>query len=88
MFIVEAFFVAILSRRDDDDSASFFDKIDKVLGIVGFVSDNEDAIPVGEQRFGLRDIMTLTAGEQKDQGVAQGIDQHVNLGAEAAAAAA
>lgn len=84
MLIVKARFVAILSRWDDGDRPSRFDKVDKVISIVGFVSDDEEAVPVGEQRFGLGDIMTLTTSEQKDQGIAVGIDQNVNLGAEPA----
>lgn len=88
MLIVEALVMAILSRWDDGNGASFFNERDQVIRVVSLVSDDEEAIPVGQKRFGLGDIMTLTPSEQKDQGIAQRIDQNVNLGAETAATAA
>jgi hypothetical protein len=82
--IILAQFLAFGSGRNNRFGFVLFDdKPDKIIGIIPFVSDQPLKIKVGNQRFGLRDVISLTTGQNKAQRIAQSIDTDVNFGAEA-----
>ena len=61
----------------------FDDELDKIVGIIAFVGNQPLKIKVDDQRFGLRDVITLTSGQNKAQRIAQTVDTDVNFGTEA-----
>jgi len=60
---------------------------DPFIGVEGFVTDQHIGLHVRQQMIGADQIMRLTAGEEEVDGVAQRIDQGMDLGAQSAARA-
>jgi len=60
---------------------------DTLVGIEGFVGQQGGGLHVRQQRIGAAQIMGLPRGQKEAQGVAQSIDQGVDLGAQSAFAA-
>lgn len=89
VFVVVTLLSPRLRRRNNGLRALVNNVLNEVFGIIGAVADEI----VGQlqkaynQRFRLRDVMTLTGRQQKAQRVSQAIDAHVDFGAKAAATA-
>jgi hypothetical protein len=60
---------------------------DPFIGVERFVADQHIGLHVRQQMIGADQIMRLTAGEEEVDGVAQRIDQGMDLGAQSAARA-
>ena len=58
-----------------------------LVGIVGFVGDQGVRLHVGEKMLGAVQIVSLSAGQVELQRIAQGIDDGVDLGAQASSGA-
>ena len=65
------------SGRDDRDGVLFGDGIAERLGIVALVAENVSGRQIGDQGFGLGDVVDLTWRENESEGIAQGIDDGV-----------
>ena len=76
------------ARRDDWYHPSFEDGLPKPVGIIPFVRDHILALITGDQHIRLGDVMHVSAGQDKPQGIAETVHAHVDLRAETAAAAA
>ena len=84
MHIILAQFLAFGSGRNNRFGFVLFDdKPDKIIGIIRFIGNQPLKIKVGNQRFGLRNVVALTSGQNKAQRIAQRIDTDVNFGPEA-----
>lgn len=78
----------IRTRRNDRLGPGLFDGLDQRIRVVSLVGD--DNLHAGQrvdQGLGLGDVGLLGAAEREDQGIAQRIADHVDLGAPAAARA-
>ena len=78
--------LAIRFWRDDRLDGSDFEALNKAVGVVAFVA--EEGFGLHFSREGLGDIVDLASGEAERQRVAQGVDDHMDLGGRAAARAA
>jgi len=79
---------AIGLRRYDRGFAGFLQgNQDTLIGIEAFVGEHHVGRNLPQQHIGPVQIAGLTAGEMKADGVAQGIDRSMNLGAQPAFAA-
>ena len=58
-----AFIFAIFLRRDDWLDLSHFEARDEAVGIVAFVGEHSLGLDLGGERFGLGDVVDLSAGE-------------------------
>jgi len=58
---------------------------DVAVGVVTLVGDEGLRLDFGEQRLGLGDVMSLTAGQADRQRIAERIDDGVDLGCQPAA---
>ena len=58
------------------------------VGVVALVAEEGFGLRFGREGFGLGDVVDLAAGEAERQRVAQGVDDHMDLGGQAAARAA
>jgi hypothetical protein len=88
MLIVLALLDPISTGRDDAGRAALRNARKKGILIIGFVGNHELRFVCAQQLRRLRAIMPLPARQTKVKRVAQGIDDDVNLGAEAAATTA
>ena len=75
--------LAVRLWRDDRLDGSHFEAFDEGVGVVALVA--EEGFGLG---FSLGDIVDLAAGEAERQRVAQGVDDHMDLGGQSAARAA
>lgn len=58
---------------------------DEAVGVVTLVGDEDLRLDFGQQRFGLGDVVNLTAGQADRQRVAERVDDGVDLGRQPAA---
>ena len=58
---------------------------DEAVGVVTLVGDDGLRLDFGEQRFGLGDVVSLTAGQADRQRIAERVDDGVDLGRQPAA---
>ena len=61
---------------------------DKGVGVEGLVGDQSAGIDGFDQRFGTSEIVTLAGAEHHFDGIAEGVDERVNLGGQSAARSA
>ena len=83
-----AFGLAIRFRWDDRLDRAHFEAFDEGAGVVALVAEEGFGLHFGREGFSLGDVMDLSAGEAERQRVAQGVDDHMDLGGRAAARAA
>ena len=60
----------------------------KAEGVITLVAEEGFGLRFRDEGFGLGDVVDLAAGEAERQQVAQGVDDHMDLGGQAAARAA
>ena len=60
----------------------------KASGVITFVAEEGVGLHFRGEGFSLGDVVDLAAGEAERQRVAQGVDDHMDLGGQAAARAA
>lgn len=80
--------LAVRLWRDDRLDGSPFEGLDEGVGVVALVAEEGFGLHFGGEGFSLGDVVDLAAGEAERQRVAQGIDDHMDLGGRAAARAA
>ena len=80
--------LAIRFWRDDRLDRPGFEAFDEGVGIVAFVAEEGFGLHFSREGLGLGDVVDLAAGEAERQRVAQGVDNHMDLGGQAAARAA
>ena len=78
--------LAIRFWRDDRLDGAHFEALNKAVGVVAFVA--EEGFGLHFSREGLGDVVDLAAGEAERQRVAESVDDHMDLGGQAAARAA
>ena len=78
---------AVFLGWDDRNNAADFEVFNKAVGIIPFVTDERLRRDLGNQCFGLRNLVDLAFGEAERERVSQGIDNDVDLGRRAAAGA-
>jgi len=83
-----AFDFAIGLGRNNRFDFSAFEAGDEAIGVIAFVSENRICLRLGDKRFGLGDVVSLSTGEAERQGIAQGVDDDMNLGGQSTARAA
>jgi hypothetical protein len=76
------------SGRDHGNGVLFGDGLTERLGIIAFVTEDMMGWQIGDQGFGLGDVTDLPRREDEPQGVAQSIDDCVDLGGQPAPRAA
>jgi hypothetical protein len=62
--------------------------VDQRVGVVRFVSEQSPGIDVFDQRFRASQIMRLPGREHQLDGIAKGIDEHVDFGRQSASGSA
>ena len=80
--------LAIRFWRDDRLDRPDFEALDKTVGVIAFVAEEGFGLHFSREGLGLGDVVDLAAGEAERQRVAQGVDDHMDLGGQAAARAA
>jgi len=73
------------SGRDDGDRVLLSDGIAERLGIVTLVAEDIVGGQIGDERFGVGVVAGLTGREDEPEGIAQGIDDGMDLGGQPAA---
>ena len=87
--IVVAGDLAIGLGRDDGDLAGRCEWFENAfLGVERLVADQRVGLHVGQQMVGAGQIMRFATGQMETNGVAQGIDQRMDFGAQSTARAA
>jgi hypothetical protein len=80
--------LAVRLWRDDRLNGSHFEAPDEGVGVIALVAKEGFGLRFSREGFSLGDIVDLAAGEAERQRVAQGVDDHMDLGGQAAARAA
>jgi hypothetical protein len=80
--------LAVRLWRDHRLDGSHFETLDEGVGVVALVAEEGFGLRFSREGFRLGDIVDLAAGEAERQRVAQGVDDHMDLGGRAAARAA
>jgi hypothetical protein len=80
--------LAVRLWRDDRLDGAHFEALDEGAGVVALVAEEGFGLHLSREGFSLGDVVDLAAGEAKRQRVAQGVDNHMDLGGQAAARAA
>ena len=70
---------------DDWDDRSIVEGGDEGIRVERLVGDQSAGIDGFDQRFGTNQIVILAGAEHHLDGIAEGIDEHVNLGGQSAA---
>ena len=83
-----AWLEAVGLGRTDGCDASALERVDQGVGVISFVGQKCLGLDLIEQRRRLADIGRLPRGERQGDGIAQRIDDGVNLGGQAAAGSA
>jgi hypothetical protein len=81
--IAVAFGFSVCLGRNDRRYLAHREARDQAVGVIAFVSENGLGFYLGQERFGLGDVVDLSAGEAQRQRVAQSVDHHVNFGRQA-----
>ena len=69
---------------DDRGDRSLVEGGDEGVGVEGLVGDQSGWIDGFDQRFGAGEIVILTGGQHHLDGIAEGVDERVNLGGQSA----
>ena len=80
--------LAVRFWRDDRLDGAHFEALDEGAGVVALVAEEGFGRHLSREGFSLGDVVDLAAGEAERQRVAQGVDDHMDLGGQAAARAA
>ena len=80
--------LAVRFWRDDRLDGACFEALDEGVGVIALVAEEGIGLRFGRERFSLGYVVDLAAGEAERQRVAQGVDDHMDLGRRAAARAA
>ena len=80
--------LAIRFWRDDRLDGSRLEALDEGTGVAALVAEEGFGLRFGGKGLGLGDVVDLAAGKAERQRVAQGVDNHMDLGGQAAARAA
>ena len=80
-----AFDRAIGFRRDDRHDGAHAEALDEAVAVVALVGEERFGLDLGGQRFRLRDVVRLAAGETDRQRIAERVDDGVDFRGEAAA---
>ena len=79
---------AVRLWRDNRLDRSDFEALDEGVRIVAFVAEEGFGLHFSREGFSLGDVVDLSARQAERQRVAQGVDDHMDLGGWAAARAA
>jgi len=80
---------SVLLRRDDGGFSGSGQRLeDAIVGILGFVGDQDLGGHLRQQRIGAGEIMGLSRGQQEAQRIAERVDQGMDFGAQSALATA
>ena len=80
---------SVLLRRDDGGFSGTRERLeDAIVGILGFVGDQDLGGHLRQQRIGAGEIMSLSRGQQEAQRIAERVDQGMDFGAQSALATA
>ena len=80
--------LAVRFWRDDRLDGSHFEALDEGIGVVALVAEEGFGLHFSRECFSLGDVVDLAARQAERQRVAQGVDDHMDLGGRAAARAA
>ena len=80
--------LAIRFWRDDRLDGSRLEALDEGTGVAALVAEEGFGLHFSREGLGLGDVVDLASGEAERQRVAQGVDDHMDLGGQAAARAA
>lgn len=80
--------LAVRLWRDDRLNGAHLEALDEGAGVVAFVAEEGFGLHLSREGLSLGDVVDLAAGEAERQRVAQGVDDHMDLGGRAAARAA
>ena len=80
--------LAVRLWRDDRLDGAHFEALDEGAGVVALVAEEGFGLGFSREGFSLGDIVDLAAGEAERQRIAQGVDDHMDLGGQSAARAA
>ena len=79
--VIVAGLLAVFAGRNDRFDCFVGKDLQKIIGIVRAIGDQELKFIICDQCFCLSNVMTLPGGQKKAQRVPQGIDIYMNLGA-------
>ena len=82
-----AFDLAVRLWRDDRLDGSHFEALDEGVGVITLVAEEGFGLHFSREGFSLGDVVDLSARQAERQRVAQGVDDHMDLGGRAAARA-
>ena len=85
--VAVAFDLAVGLGRNDRLDFSTFEAGDEAICVIAFVSQDRLRLNLGDEGFGLRDVVNLSSGEAQRQWIAQGVDHGMNFGGQPAARA-
>jgi hypothetical protein len=77
--------LAVRLWRDDRFDRAHFEALDEGAGVITLVAEEGFGLHFSREGFSLGDIVDLPAGQAERQRVAQGVDDHMDLGGQAAA---
>jgi hypothetical protein len=77
--------LAVRLWRDDRLDGSHFEALDEGVGVVALVAEEGFGLHFSGEGFSPGDVVDLAAGETERQWIAQGVDDHMDLGGRAAA---
>jgi hypothetical protein len=78
---------SVLPRRDDGGLSGTRQRLeDAIVGIVGFIADQDLGGHFRRQRISAGEIMGLSQGQQEPQRIAKSVDQGMDFGAQSALA--
>ena len=86
--VAVALLLAVRSRRYHSLDLAHFKALYEAIGVVAFIGDERLRIDLLGERFGLRDVVDLTAGEAHGERIAERIDDGVDFRRQPAARAA
>ena len=77
--VAAALDLAVGLWRDDGGDRTDGEVFNEAVGVVSLVGDHALGFDLGTQRFGLGNVVSLTAGEADGEGIAQGIDDGMDF---------
>ena len=78
--IAVAFDFTVCLGRNDRRYLTHCEARNQAVGVIAFVGENGLGFYLGQELFGLGDVVDLSAGEAQRQRVAQGVDDDMNFG--------
>ena len=80
--------LAVRLWRDNRLDGSHFEALDEGVGVITLVAEEGFGLHFSGEGFSLCDVVDLAASKTQRQRIAQGVDDHMDLGGRAAARAA